>query len=124
MASGCIQSIVINGRRFTCDAEDTCEITYDGFNNEVKPNGDGTNRIVKSRHAGAIEGLNITLNSENDDMEFLKECQDSMDFFDVSATLVDGTVIGGSMQLTDAVKADMKEGTAGITLNGSCEKLG
>ena len=57
-------------------------------------------------------------------MEFLKECQDSMDFFDVSATLVDGTVIGGSMQLTDAVKADMKEGTAGITLNGSCEKLG
>jgi len=68
--------------------------------------------------------LNITLNSENDDMEFLKECQDSMDFFDVSATLVDGTVIGGSMQLTDAVKADMKEGTAGITLNGSCEKLG
>lgn len=124
MASGCIESIVINGRRFTCDAEDTCEITYDGFNNEVKPNGDGTNRIVKSRHTGAIEGLNIILNSENDDMEFLKECQDSMDFFDVSATLVDGTVIGGSMQLTDAVKADMKEGTAGITLNGSCEKLG
>ena len=124
MASGCIESIVINGRRFTTDADDSCEITYDGFNNEVKPNGDGTNRIVKSRHAGAIEGLNITLNSENDDMEFLKECQDSMDFFDVSATLVDGTVIGGSMQLTDAVKADMKEGTAGITLNGSCEKLG
>ena len=124
MASGCIESIVINGRRFTTDGEDTCEITYNGFHNEVKPNGDGTNRIVKSRHAGAIEGLNITLNSENDDMEFLKECQDSMDFFDVSATLVDGTVIGGSMQLTDAVKADMKEGTAGITLNGSCEKLG
>ena len=57
-------------------------------------------------------------------MEFLQECQDSMEFFDVSATMVDGTVIGGSMQLTDAVKADMKEGTAAITLNGSCEKLG
>jgi hypothetical protein len=38
--------------------------------------------------------------------------------------MVDGTVIGGSMQITDAVKADMKEGTAEITLNGSCEKLG
>ena len=124
MASGCIESIVINGRRFTTDADDSCEITYDGFENEVKPNGDGTMRIVKSRHPGSIEGLNILIDRENDDMEFLKECQDSMDFFDVSATLVDGTVIGGSMQLTDAVKADMKEGTAGITLNGSCEKLG
>ena len=50
MASGCIESIVINGRRFTTDAEDSCEITYDGFENEVKPNGDGTMRIVKSRH--------------------------------------------------------------------------
>lgn len=124
MASGCIESIVINGRRFTTDGEDTCEITYNGFHNEVKPNGDGTNRIVKSRHVGAIEGLHVILSNENDDMEFLKECQDSMDFFDVSATMVDGTVIGGSMQITAAVKADMKEGTAEITLNGSCEKLG
>ena len=124
MASGCIESIVINGRRFTTDGEDTCEITYNVCHNEVKPNGDGTNRIVKSRHVGAIEGLHVTLSNENDDMEFLKECQDSMDFFDVSATMVDGTVIGGSMQITDAVKADMKEGTAEITLNGSCEKLG
>ena len=31
MASGCIESIVINGRRFTTDGEDTCEITYNGF---------------------------------------------------------------------------------------------
>ena len=124
MASGCVESIVINGRRFTCDAEDTCEITYDGKNNEVKPNGDGTNRVVQSRHPGAIEGLHIVLDEDNDDMEFLKETQDSGEFFDVSATMVNGTVIGGSMQLTDAVKADMKEGTAEITLNGSCEKLG
>ncbi len=124
MASGCIESIVINGRRFTTDAEDTCEITYDGFENEVKPNGDGTMRVVKSRHAGKIEGLNILMDPSRDDQEFIKEAQDSMDFFDVSATLVDGVVIGGSMQLTDAVSTDLKEGTAGITLEGTLEKLG
>jgi len=42
----------------------------------------------------------------------------------VSATEVDGTVIGGSMQLTEALTTDLKEGTCGITLEGSLEKLG
>ena len=124
MASGCIESIVINGRRFTTDADDSCEITYDGFENEVKPNGDGTMRIVKSRHPGSIEGLNILIDPSRDDQEFLKETQDSLEFVDVSATLVDGVVVGGSMQLTEAVTTDLKEGTAAIPLQGTCEKLG
>lgn len=124
MASGCIESIVINGRRFTTDADDSCEITYDGFENEVKPNGDGTMRIVKSRHPGKIEGLNIIMDPSRDDQEFIQEAQDSTDFLDVSATLVDGVVVGGTMQLTDAVTTDLKEGTASIALEGTLEKLG
>ena len=122
MASGCIESIVINGRRFTTDADDSCEITYDGFENEVKR--DGSMRIVKSRHSGKIEGLNILMDPARDDQEFIQEAQDSLDFFDVSATLVDGVVVGGSMQLTEAVATDLKEGTASITLEGTLEKLG
>ena len=124
MASGCIESIVINGRRFKTDADDSCKITYDGFENEVKPNGDGTMRIVKSRHTGKIEGLNIIMDPSRDDQEFIQEAQDSTDFFDVSATLVDGVVVGGTMQLTEAVATDLKEGTASITLEGTLEKLG
>jgi len=124
MASGCIESIVIGGRRFTVDADDSCEITYNGFENEVKPNGDGSNRIVKSRHTGKIEGLNLVMDTTRDDQEFLQGLQDSCEFFDVSATEVDGTVIGGSMQLTEALTTDLKEGTCGITLEGSLEKLG
>lgn len=124
MASGCIESIVINGRRFTCDAEDACSITYGGFNNEVKPNGDGSNRLVKSRHAGKIEGLNIITDNSRDDQEFLQESQDSLEFFDVSATEIDGTVLGGKMQLTEALANDLKEGSTSITLEGTLEKIG
>lgn len=123
MAGGPIESIVIAGRRFTTDGEDTCEITYSGYDNEVKPNGDGTQRIVKSVHTGAIEGLNLVIDPARDDMEFLKEQQDSCEFLEVSATLVGGTVINGSMQITDAVALDSKEMTAEVTLNGTCEKL-
>ena len=49
--------------------------------------------------------------------------QDSCEFLEVSASLVDGTVINGSMQLTDAIALDSKEMTAEVTLNGTCEKL-
>lgn len=122
-ASGPIESIVINGRRFTSDGDDSCTVTYNGFNNEIKPNGDGTMRMLKSRHAGSIGGLNIVIRHERNDMEFLKETQDGMDFVAVSATLVDGTVLSGNMQLTDAVELDTKEGTASITLEGVLEKL-
>ena len=89
----------------------------------MKPNGDGTQRIVKSVHTGAIEGLNLVIDPARDDMEFLKEMQDSCEFLEVSASLVDGTVINGSMQLTDAIALDSKEMTAEVTLNGTCEKL-
>jgi hypothetical protein len=51
-------------------------------------------RIVKSRHPGKIEGLNIIMDPSRDDQEFIQEAQDSTDFFDVSATLVDGVVVG------------------------------
>lgn len=124
MASGCVESIVINGRRFTCDAEDKCSVTLGGFDNEVKPNGDGTNRLIKSRHAGKIEGLNVIVDNSKDDQEFLQESQDSLEFFDVSATEIDGTVLGGKMQLTESLPNDLKEGSVGITLEGSLEKIG
>lgn len=123
MAGGPIESIVIAGRRFTSDGDDSGKVTYSGFDNEVKPNGDGTQRLVKSRHVGVIEGLNIVIDNSRGDMEFLKEKQDSTDFLSISATLVDGTVLNGEMQLTDAVPLDTKEATAEITLNGNVEKL-
>ena len=64
------------------------------------------------------------MDPSRDDQEFIQEAQDSTDFFDVSATLVDGVVVGGTMQLTEAVATDLKEGTASITLEGTLEKLG
>lgn len=123
MASGPISSIVLDGRRFTSNAEDDCSITYPGFTNEVKQNGDGTNRSIKSRHAGKIEGLNIIIDPDRDDQEFLKSMQDKLNLVSVSLTMVDGNVLSGNMQLTEAVAVSLKENTASITLEGHLEKL-
>jgi hypothetical protein len=89
--------------------------------NEVKFNGDGSKRIVRGRVSGMIENLNVQITHERKDLEYMTELRGTSDFFDVSLTLVDGTVYAGSMQLTGDIKEDTMEGTAGITLEGDLE---
>lgn len=120
---GPIETITINGRNFTSDSEDDVSLTPKGFKNEVKMNGDGTARIVKSWHIGSIEGLNITIDNAAEDLEFLQDIQNKNEFVPVQCTLVDGTVYNGSMQITEAIPLSTKESTAEVTLNGDIERL-
>lgn len=123
MASGALESIVINGRRFTCKADDDCEIELPGFSNETIVHGDGSTTYKKTRHTGHISGINLLLDNDRDDHEFLQEAQNSLEPLDISATEVDGTVYGGSMQLTEELTRSTGENSMGITLEGSLEKL-
>lgn len=123
MASGALESIVINGRRFTCKSDDSCEIELPGFHNETIVHGDGSTTYKKIRHTGHISGINIFMDVERGDLEFLQEAQNGLEPFDVSATEVDGTVYSGSMQITAEIKKTSGENTVSITLEGSVEKL-
>jgi hypothetical protein len=116
--------MTLSGRRFACDAEDNVQLQMGGFKNEVKPNGDGSLRILKGRVAATVEGANMQYDFERGDVEFLQELRDGLDFFDYSATAVDGTIYSGSMQITDDLKFSFKEGTVGISLQGKVEKQG
>jgi hypothetical protein len=119
--SGPIESITLAGRRFATDGEDAGNISLSGMTNEVKFNGDGSKRLVRGRVSGMIENLNVQITHERKDLEYLTNLRGQSDFFDVSLTLVDGTVYSGSMQLTGDIKEDTKEGTAAITLEGDLE---
>ena len=120
--SGPIESITIAGRRFPVDGEDAGNITLTGFKNEVKFNGDGTKRIIRSRASGSIKNLNVQITHENKDLEFLRENQSTSDFFDVSITFCDGTIYSGSMQFVDEITEDTQQGTASISLEGDLEQ--
>jgi hypothetical protein len=115
---GPIESITIAGRRFSTDGEDAAKIALGGFSNEVVANGDGTARIKKSRVLAKISDLNIQIDPNKDDLEYVQEKRNEHTFFDTSVTLVNGTVYAGAMQITDEVEYDSKEGTAGISLVG------
>lgn len=124
MASGAWESITINGRRFTCKADD--DVTYHlsgGYENEILPQGDGTMQMKKTRVSGAISGININIDDSRDDLEFIEQCQNGTDFFPVTGTKVDGTVLSGSMQITDKNDVSSAENTLELSLEGTLEKL-
>jgi hypothetical protein len=119
--SGPIESITIAGRRFPVDGEDAGNVILSGFKNEIKFNGDGSKRIIRSRANGSIKGLNVQVTHKNKDLEFLRDKQSTSDFFDVTITYCDGTVYAGSMQFVDDITEDTQQGTAGISLEGDLE---
>ncbi|MCL2093819.1 MAG: hypothetical protein FWH12_06455 [Treponema sp.] len=119
MAAGPAESIVIAGRRFACNADDDVTVQLPGYTNETKMHGDGGAHVSKSRKPGKISGLNVVIDHENDDLEFLQEHADRHDYLDISLTLCDGRVYAGSMQITgDSTAEGTKEGFAPVELEG------
>jgi len=116
--SGPIESVTIAGRRFPVDGEDAGNVTLAGFKNEIKFNGDGSKRLIRSRAHGSIKNLNVQITHENKDLEFLRDQQSTSDFFDISITFCDGTIYSGSMQFVEDITEDTQQGTASISLEG------
>lgn len=116
-------SIVINGRLFTCDAEDEPKFKLPGYENEVVPNADGTFRQKKTRVAGTITDINIVTDDSRGDHAFIQEAADSLEFVDISATKIDGTLVSGSMQITEEKTLDGKANTMAISLAGDWQYL-
>jgi hypothetical protein len=124
MVAGPFESHTLGGRRFACDAEDAIQMQLSGKSNDVVPNGDGTSRVKQSRVVASIEGANLSFDPDAGDPEYLQELRDSGKPFDYSGTANDGTIYAGSMQITDDLKFDFKEGTVSVTLKGSVQKQG
>jgi hypothetical protein len=126
MASGPAESIIIAGRRLVCNAEDDVSIQLSGWTNKNKLHGDGSSHIAKARKSGTIEALNVYIDHERDDLEFIQTEMDKHSYLDVSLTMCDGRVYAGSMQFTgDSTAEGGKDGFAPITLEGpTLEKQG
>ena len=122
-SSGALESIVIDGRRFTCDSEDQPKFVLPGFENEVLPNADGTVRQKKKRVAGKITDVNIVMDDSRGDQQFIQDAANNLDFVSISATKVDGTLVSGNMQITDEKQLDGGKNTMSISLAGDWRYL-
>ena len=115
---GSIQSISIRGRIFPVASDAEANKKLGGFENEVQSNGDGTARLVKTRVPWSIDGLQIEINDDRGDHEFLQEIADSLEFVSMTMELASGAVYEGTGQITDEVTASSQNATATITVGG------
>ena len=124
-ASGPLESININTRRFPVDGEANAVMNLSGYTNEVKPNGNpNEDRIVKSRRSGKVGAIPVVVDNNRGDIEFLQDIMNSNDFVSFYATEVDDTVWEGNVQITETPEKNTKEGIMEITVMGYIKRQG
>lgn len=115
---GSIESISIRNRLFPVAADADASQMLGGFSNEVSPNGNGTARIVKKRVAWKVSGLDVEINHDRADLEFLQEIADGDDFVPITVTMASGVTYQGKGMITGDIEGSTEKATAGITLEG------
>lgn len=115
---GSIESVVLNGRRFsvTSDADSTRDLG--GFSNANENNGDGSSRLIKTRVAWEIDGLSLSIDDSLGDQAFLQNLADLNTYFTCLITYASGISYEGQGQIMDGVKASSNTTTAAIKLGG------
>lgn len=115
---GSIESISIRGRILPVAADAEANKKLGGFENEIQPNGDGTGRLVKTRVAWAIDGLQVEINDSRADAEFLQEIADGLELVSITITYASGVTYQGDGTVTSEVQSSSQNATASISLAG------
>jgi hypothetical protein len=115
---GPIESVSIRGRLFAVAADADAERDLGGFTNEVSPNGDGTARLLKKRVPWKVGGLDLDVNDDRGDQEFLQGIADGLDFVAISVTMANGNTYQGSGIVADDFTYSSEKSICGVTLSG------
>lgn len=115
---GSVESVTIRGRIFAVAADAEINKKMGGFENEVQPNGDGSARLVKTRVAWLLDGLQLECSDAKGDAEFLQEVADGFDYEPVTITMASGVVFQGKGTITGEVQVSSQNATATVQLSG------
>lgn len=118
---GSIQSLTIRGRIFPVASDAEANKQLGGFTNEVQSNGDGTARKIMTRVPWSIDGLQVEINNDKGDHEFLQEIANDKDYVSIEMELADGTVYVGTGTVVDEIQASSQNTTATIKVSGPGE---
>ena len=115
---GSIQAALINSRNFPVASD--ADITKDlgGVSSEVMPNGDGSARKIQTRKKWMIEGLQVEIDDQRADLEFLQEIANSSEYVPIALIQVDGTTYQGTGTIEGDIKGSTQSATATINLGG------
>ncbi len=115
---GSIQSVTLKGREFAVAADAESQRKLGGFENEVRANGDGTARIIKTRVPLSLDGLTLVVDDSRGDHEFLQGLADRSDFWPLAITYASGVTYGGTGQIIGEMQFSSQASTAQLSLSG------
>ncbi|WNO24164.1 hypothetical protein Scuro_03 [Acinetobacter phage Scuro] len=115
---GSIESISLAGRIFSVAADADSNRKLGGWENGLEANGDGTNRIIKTRTGWLLDGLTVSIDDTRGDAEYLQDLQDAKTFFAVSITYASGVTYQGTGQIVGETQTSSQNTTASLSLGG------
>jgi hypothetical protein len=118
---GSIESVSIRGRTFPVAADADANRKLGGFETEVQANGDGTARKILTRVPWQIDGLQLEIDDDRGDQEFLQAVANEKDFVAVAITFASGITYQGRGTITAELQFSSQNATAGVTLMGPGE---
>ncbi len=119
IVGGPIESASIKGRTFGVPQDADVKIMLGGDSNKFEMNGDGkTGRIVKEKKAHKVSGLQLSIDDDRDDHQFLQDIIDGYELVDWSVTKPNGDVYSGQGIITEDAEASVKNATMEVTIEG------
>jgi len=115
---GSIESISIRGRLLPVAADADANLDLGGFWNEVRSNGDGSARIIKTRKPWGIDGLPVEIDHDRADLEFLQEIADGKKYETITVTMASGATYQGQGIVTGDLKGSTQNATSTIAIMG------
>lgn len=116
---GSIQSVSIDGRLFPVAADADTTRKLGGFENEVQANGDGTGRTIKTRVPWQLGGLQVEVDEDRADQQFLQDIADKSASVPVAVTYASQATYQGTGTLTDEISFSNTSATATVSLMGT-----
>ena len=115
---GSVESISIAGREFSVSADADTQRKLGGFMNEMIANGDGTARVSKTRIPWAITGLEIEIDDNKGDHEFIQDLIDAKSYKNITVTYASGAVYQGKGTVTGENQTSSKNASMSLELSG------
>lgn len=115
---GSIESVSFAGREFAVAGDADANLDLGGFSNAQEANGNATTRLIKTRKVWVVDGLSLTIDDDNGDLEFLQDTADLKDNQVCTFTLVSGVTYQGEGQVTGDLQKSTQSTTATVSFSG------
>lgn len=115
---GSVEAINIAGREFAATADADINFKLGGFENEVRANGNGTARIIKTRVPSGLSSIVVENDQDRDDHEFVQSVADSNDFVPVAITYASGTTYQGRATVVGELQGSSQSATLSFDMQG------